>query len=705
MIRAASARRRARLRLHLLLSGLLLSGPLLFDAAAAAAAADATDAHATEQQLAPIVVESSVLAPAHRLGDVVGSEHTGASAHYQGRALGGGARSVGEVLAQGVGTEVRTIGAPGSFSSVSLRGADAEQVAVYLDGLLLNEASGGGVNLAELELAQVAAIDLYRGITPIQLGHGLPGGAVNIRLPRPGEGEAWRLGLEHGAFGHWAGSALGQYASAPWRVLGAASWRQADNDFPLRNEDGGGRRHNADFTQGSGLLHLERALARERSIDGFLRYFTKEQGLPRWDNAASAATRLESEIVQGRVRWQDADLSATLAMDSAALWGLSLEAYAGHKDETYDDRGADVGLGAQHQRYRTGSAGLGSYLERVDERGTLALRSEVRAERYLGEDLQGRAEDSDAERYVLDLGLGSNTYWFADESLLVAVALRHRALRDAGDVRDTGVGSQFKRREVSDQWTNPALGVQWRLSEQVRVRANIGRYVRAPNLDELFGDRGFVRGNPDLAAEVGLNRDLGLEWVESRERDWLSEWRADISYFDNQVSDMIVRTFDSRGVGRAENVAEARLSGLETEVSLLLIPSLRLDLHATLQETEHRSAMVAFDGNQLPRRARRHYGGQLIYQQARWDVGYAVTIEEDFYFDTANRLPAEDRTRHDLSLTSRWGDNGGAGRRGGEWSVETSVRNLTDERYEDFRGHPRPGRSWHLGVSYGAAQQ
>ena len=48
------------------------------------------------------------------------------------------------------------------FATVSIRGSTAEQVVVYLDGVPLNRALGGGVNLADLPLAQIESIEIYR---------------------------------------------------------------------------------------------------------------------------------------------------------------------------------------------------------------------------------------------------------------------------------------------------------------------------------------------------------------------------------------------------------------------------------------------------------------------------------------------------------------------------------------------------------------
>lgn len=647
----------------------------------------------SELELAPLVIESAGAQANHRVGDVLRSEHTGSMSRYSGREMGRGASSVGEVLERGVGTEVRTIGAPGSYSTVSLRGADSDQVAVYLDGMLLNEAMGGGVNLAELELAHAQSIEVYRGISPVQFGYGVPGGTVNIRLPRPGDGRPWKVGGEYGSFGQQALSVLGQTSGAKWSVLGAATRRTADNDFELtdniadrRRSFDGSRRRNADFEQNSGFIKVDRELHNRQRLAGFVRYFHKDQGLPRWDNRPSA-TRLETQVIQARGRWSNAGLYST-------PWGVYGELFTSHKQDVYDDRGGNIGLGDQHNRYQTLATGVSGYAEYVGRINTLAMRADWRYEEFLGEDLLGYAPDSQAERNSLNAVLGNTAYLF-DERLVVAVALRYKGVSDEGRVRSTGIGADFEQREITQSWTTPTLGVRFWLTDNLAFRVNAGEYVRSPNLDELFGDRGLVRGNPHLKAETGENLDLGFEWSRQWQRSWLPSMGVELAYFRNRVEDMIIRTFDSRGVGQSNNLAQAEIDGLEAAATTSLTHNLSVELRGTVTDSEQISEMLFADGKMLPGRFRYQYGAGVVYDPGEWEWYYGFDSKEEMYYDTANLLPAEDRVRHDLSVSRKMGG----------LKLSFSINNLTDEFYEDYRGHPRPGRSWHLSLSYGPERQ
>ena len=104
--------------------------------------------------------------------------------------------NLADVIEKEAGTQVLQHGGMGSYSSISLRGSSSDQVMIYLDGILLNEGSGGGVNLSNFSLGDVGSIEVFRGTTPVNFGKASIGGVVNIKTIKAEEG-AQRRGL------HW----------------------------------------------------------------------------------------------------------------------------------------------------------------------------------------------------------------------------------------------------------------------------------------------------------------------------------------------------------------------------------------------------------------------------------------------------------------------------------------------------------------------
>src|SRR6185503_3675696 len=64
-----------------------------------------------------------------------------------------------------------------------------------------------------------------------------------------------------------------------------------------------------------------------------------------------------------------------------------------------------------------------------------------------------------------------------------------------------------------DAVPSPRLSARALAGADVAFKASAGYYVRLPTLLELFGDRGFVLGSPDLAPERGPAIDAGVVWA------------------------------------------------------------------------------------------------------------------------------------------------------------------------------------------------
>src|SRR5262249_55994083 len=83
------------------------------------------------------------------------------------------------------------------------------------------------------------------------------------------------------------------------------------------------------------------------------------------------------------------------------------------------------------------------------------------------------------------------------------------------------------------------LGIRADAGHGLVLLGNIGRYAREPNLEELFGTAGVVKGNPDLQAEVAFNRDVGFR-LTLPPRGPLADAGFEYAFFDNQIDDLIV---------------------------------------------------------------------------------------------------------------------------------------------------------------------
>jgi len=105
--------------------------------------------------------------------------------------------------------------------------------------------------------------------------------------------------------------------------------------------------------------------------------------------------------------------------------------------------------------------------------------------------------------------------------------------------------------------------VQW-ASEQVTLRANLGRYGRLPSLTERYGNTGLLLGTPNLVPESGTNADVGANWTRQGERLRLSLDGALFAVWARNLIHFLM----AGPYWRPENVGLARILGAETSATV-----------------------------------------------------------------------------------------------------------------------------------------
>jgi iron complex outermembrane receptor protein len=98
--------------------------------------------------------------------------------------------SVADLLDHTAGVRVRRYGPLGSSSTASIRGSKPEQVLVLLDGVRLNSAQRGAVDLSTLPLRTIGRIEVIRGGGASRYGSGAVGGVILITTRTPEAGQA-----------------------------------------------------------------------------------------------------------------------------------------------------------------------------------------------------------------------------------------------------------------------------------------------------------------------------------------------------------------------------------------------------------------------------------------------------------------------------------------------------------------------------------
>ncbi|MBX2886185.1 MAG: TonB-dependent receptor [Granulosicoccus sp.] len=633
---------------------------------------------ALAETLAPIEVLETTQT---HVGDVEHSEFTGSYEYISREEITRESGSLAGLIANSAGIQFKQSGGTGSYSAITLRAATAAQTNVYFDGVLLNDASSGGVDLSQLELLNLDSIGIYRGATPIQLGTANIGGAVTLKSRHTG-GNSTQVLLGVGSFNEQKFQLARHNKIAGWNTSAAASHVRSDNDFKFRNRNGTQLnpdddriepRANSEFYRSAILLKAGKQISPLQRYDGVLQFSDRNQQLPKWNNQPDIQTSYATDSLQ-------LQLNRRSTASDSERWNHTEGVYFNRSTERYDDRLSNIGLGAQLTDATTQVFGARTYWEAIYESGTLASNLEFRQEKLDHVDLLGVNDNYSATRRGLDAALQFSMFEI-DDKLLLTPALRLQTIIDDYD----GI-LRAGERDRSNTELTPQFGISWQHTDNIKLSSNIGQHYREPVFFELFGDRGLYLGNSDLVAEEGINLDLGLQW-HSQENP---ERKLTLTGFASLRDDLIVSVYDARNIGRSVNSGKARIIGVEGSGQWQWNKRWQSSLSVTLQSAENRSPTRSFSGKQLPGEAQFVAFTRLQYQRKSWRAWYEGDLITDRFYDTSNLRRAEDHFIHTLGVDYSKG----------RLRTQLVLSNLSDDNIEDFDRFPKPGRSIFLSLNY-----
>ena len=598
--------------------------------------------------------------------------------------------SLPQLLKQEVGVQTRSSGGEGSYATVVLRGASSEQVKVYLDGVPLNDASGGAVDLNLISLDMVERIEVYRGTTPLQLGQPSIGGAVNIVTRRQTEKSAYRLKASLASFNTVKLNLAGSLRQADDELLLSASALRSDNDFlylddngtPFNPDDDSEQRRQNDGVQHiNALANWKHVLNARLDTELRLNLSARDKQIPASSNSAAVRTRLDTRQYDllTQLHWRQ-----FLRRNSNA----NIRLFASYKEEVFDDTLAQLGFINQYSVSHTRKHGIQFYNELFDDASQWKWLAGMSRESYdtVNSLAVVQADTNQRQRFELSL---EHLAFFDEASWVLSSMLRAQQTDDSIATQSDAFGNSVAGFDKRYRLLNWQLGLKYRIDRQSAVTANLGRYHRAPSFVELFGGSGLLLGNAALQQESALNRDIGFHYQWYRPYHWLHEAELTLGVFDNRIEDLIVYLYNGQGVGVPENVSDASLRGLEFSLKLYPGASHSVFVEADYTDSINRSRIGSFNGKQLPSYYRNSFSLRYQYQAASWSLGVESEFKRNMFYDRSNLLPADEVNLLNLNWRRQWQHT----------TLELRIDNLRDESIRYYRNRPTPGRRFSLTCS------
>ncbi|SPP66480.1 TonB-dependent receptor plug domain-containing protein [Nitrospira lenta] len=109
-------------------------------------------------------------------------------------------KTVADALRLSQGLTVFSNGGPGTSTSVRIRGSNSDQVLVLIDGAIMNSATLGEFNLANLTTDNIERIEILRGAQSMLWGADAMGGVINITTKRGTGAPSANAFFEYGSF-------------------------------------------------------------------------------------------------------------------------------------------------------------------------------------------------------------------------------------------------------------------------------------------------------------------------------------------------------------------------------------------------------------------------------------------------------------------------------------------------------------------------
>lgn len=506
------------------------------------------------------------------------------------------AADLDDVLEAVAGANVSALGGLGDWSAVSIRGSGLRHVQVHLDGIPLNPDGADVVNLAELPLRAFERVEVWRGHAPPELGAAAIGGVVNLVTAADGAAPSFS-----GAYGSYG---TGRMTASGGADLGAAGrawafgevfttrgdYRYFDDASTTYNllDDHVRVRDNNDKTQSAltARWRLGDDRLRLTILDSFL---VRDEGLP---------GPIGLPATEARFRTVRDLLAAQLEGGGQATRG-SLRAWGQLRDETLADPEAEVGVGGGHTRGRHGTVGALAHGRAAWTPGLVpSLTAEGRHEAWRERDLVAGTDTAPKRRHVVSLTAAA-TARLLDERVTITSLARGTYVgnRDLGG----GDGSTWGIAPETEPVTSidPRLGALWRPHPTLAIKGNVGRYLRPPDLLELFGDHGAVRGNAALRPERGWQADVGARWVLPDHP--VARGTLEVTVFDRRTTDLITWVQNAQKTFVAVNVGRAWVGGVEAAASADVLDRVDVLAAVTRQDSVNLVADASVANNQLPR--------------------------------------------------------------------------------------------------------
>ncbi|MGQ9678202.1 MAG: TonB-dependent receptor [bacterium] len=554
----------------------------------------------------------------------------------------------------------------GNLTTVMLRGANAEQTVVMLDGVRLNTSLN---NLADISLISpvfVRSVELMQGGASALYGANPMGGVVNIKTPEVEEfGGGGGFGIA--SFGRRYGSAVITFPGLV-NFLFAGGFVQAKNEWNYRDLSDSVRiRSNNDLRRTDGLFKCQTKFLGRHYLSFSGVVGSSERGSPGPISFPSDSARLK-----------DTRLLTILGYDVQETEHSRFSGRFSHQRtwQNYYNPQFYFNANDTHQVYQTGLnlnqwVGVTGWL--TGNLGWESFWEQAKSTKV-------REPNRITNALYVEAGI-SGRGWN------LKPALRYDLMVSRGRL------SEEERVSQSYGALSPKVSLVINQFYPLTFYLGANRSYRAPTFNELWWPNdGWTSGNPKLVPEFGTGIDGGIGF------DIIGKGLVRLGVYRSQFTNLIQWLPDSNFLFQPVNVATATISGGELEAQGDL-GWFGFSLNTTYQQCRA-------EGKDLPYRPRLLTGGEIWMAYLMSEKNQVVKLSM-MGRAVSRRFTNKDNTDsvrgygvidgevqlNPVSLMAK----------SGMWhcNVAFGCKNILNIQYQEIKDYPLPGRNIYLEIDIG----
>ncbi len=489
---------------------------------------------------------------------------SGTAAHLNVEEFRQVSNDVPDILEHVAGVTIRRSGGIGEYASASIRGSNPSDVQIYLNGVPLNSAAGGAVDISKIALESVDRIHVYKGAAPLGYMANSSGAVISLETAdrtdmKSAYAAAGSFGLRKGG-----GLMLQHTEKATHRV--SVDMTHTNGDYPYIHDKGQPldphssdtviEKNNNAYTTLGGQYGIHRSLGNTHAVDGQVSFVTQHKqhhhkalAFEEFVGVTSTDEKINASAEYAQYTDRDGRYAAGMRLrHHASLFEDPLGQYYLHHKKKIATRSPQI---AAHVTSHTPVSEMVSFDGRVE-----ASLESFATRRILSSTKWNRA------RRLQGTGALEMSVRPA-ENIHGCVRYSHSySLDSSGIIEFFGAARTVDTYFHGTHYPNANAEVRFTVKEGLQVYAQV-RYDHQPvTFTELYGWGYGVIGNPDLTPEKEWQLSAGTSL------DRFDLLHATVDVFGGRVRDYIDMIATSQHVMRAHNSGDVATCGVEASFRL-----------------------------------------------------------------------------------------------------------------------------------------